>query len=141
MGDKTILWCDIRKKFQKISLYLFNKLSKRRMVSWLPLSNVGPVWDSYILLFSHSSEIRGYCLMKLSRKNASEFANIFEIRKPKLRKKICLRIPKIWQIWSISLDNFIKHKPLISKRWCYREQKTNSSLSIYIQLFFRSDFW
>ena len=25
--------------------------------------------------------------MKLSRKNASEFANIFEIRKPKLRKK------------------------------------------------------
>ena len=36
--------------------------------------------------------------MKLSRKNASEFENIFEIRKPKLRKKICLRIPKIWQI-------------------------------------------
>ena len=106
------------------------------MVSWLPLSNEGPVWDSYILLFSHSSEIKGYCLMKLSRKNASEFANIFEIRKPKLRKKNCLRIPKIWQIWSISLDNFIKHKPLISKRWCYREQKTSSSISIHIQLFF-----
>ena len=37
---------------------------------------------------------------------------------------------------SISQDNFIRQKPLISNECCYREQKTSSSISIYIQLFF-----
>ena len=66
--------------------------------------------ESLLCISIHSSEIRGLCsIMQCSLRNARKFAIYF------------VRIfPEVWQILKhISLEYFIKRKPLISEEYLY----------------------
>ena len=87
----------------------------------------------------HSSEIRGLCLLKLYMdQGPGKKSKVARNAKREKNNLGFLIFQKFGQVWNISLDNFIKHNPLISDEWtCIFKSSKFKILILYFTGVFR----